>query len=151
MCVFVFFSLHLSIYRFKFVFVFSPHTDSFRWVKDGKEFRRELFESGTLTADEKEELRSYQGSYRCYVANELGTAVSDLARLITECESLLKHHKQSQLLRLEKHNVYSITLHLCTETWMTLSILHNSTVNSSAQNDSMHQYEWRKRVHNQIN
>ncbi len=72
------------------VFVFSPHTDSFRWVKDGKEFRRELFESGTLTADEKEELRSYQGSYRCYVANELGTAVSDLARLITECESLLK-------------------------------------------------------------
>ncbi len=90
MCVFVFFSLHLSVFRFKFVFVFSPHTDSFRWVKDGKEFRRELFESGTLTADEKEELRSYQGSYRCYVANELGTAVSDLARLITEREWLLK-------------------------------------------------------------
>uniref|UniRef100_A0A8C2D724 Neural cell adhesion molecule L1 n=1 Tax=Cyprinus carpio TaxID=7962 RepID=A0A8C2D724_CYPCA len=43
----------------------------------------------------KEELRSYQGSYRCYVANELGTAVSDLAHLITERESLLKQKTRS--------------------------------------------------------
>lgn len=78
-----------SHFRFKIVFLFSPYYDSFRWVKDGKEFKRELFESGTLTAEDKEELRSYQGSYRCYVANELGTAVSDLAQLITERESLL--------------------------------------------------------------
>ncbi|XP_058620145.1 neural cell adhesion molecule L1.1 isoform X2 [Onychostoma macrolepis] len=69
---------------------------SFRWVKDGNEFRRELFESGTLTADEKEELRSYQGSYRCYVANELGTAVSDLARLITESIPTLAKEKRQK-------------------------------------------------------
>uniref|UniRef100_A0A672SK23 Neural cell adhesion molecule L1.1-like n=1 Tax=Sinocyclocheilus grahami TaxID=75366 RepID=A0A672SK23_SINGR len=70
---------------------------SFRWVKDGEEFRRELFESGTLTADDKEELRSYQGSYRCYVANELGTAVSDLVHLITEpIPTLAKEKRQKR-------------------------------------------------------
>ncbi|XP_016426951.1 neural cell adhesion molecule L1.1-like [Sinocyclocheilus rhinocerous] len=70
---------------------------SFRWVKDGEEFRRELFESGTLTADDKEDLRSYQGSYRCYVANELGTAVSDLVHLITEpIPTLAKEKRQKR-------------------------------------------------------
>uniref|UniRef100_A0A671PRJ3 Neural cell adhesion molecule L1 n=1 Tax=Sinocyclocheilus anshuiensis TaxID=1608454 RepID=A0A671PRJ3_9TELE len=72
---------------------------SFRWVKDGEQFRRELFESGTLTADDKEELRSYQGSYRCYVANELGTAVSDLVHLITEpIPTLAKEKRQKRRL-----------------------------------------------------
>ncbi|XP_043092354.1 neural cell adhesion molecule L1.1 isoform X2 [Puntigrus tetrazona] len=69
---------------------------SFRWVKDGKEFRRELYESGTLIADDTEELRTYQGSYRCYVANELGTAVSDLVHLITESIPTLAKEKRQK-------------------------------------------------------
>uniref|UniRef100_A0A8C2AUK0 Neural cell adhesion molecule L1 n=1 Tax=Cyprinus carpio TaxID=7962 RepID=A0A8C2AUK0_CYPCA len=74
-------------------------TPSFRWVKDGKQFREVLFESGTLTADEKEELQFYQGSYRCYVANELGTAVSDLVHLITEpIPTLAKEKRQKRRL-----------------------------------------------------
>ncbi|KAI2643870.1 hypothetical protein H4Q32_024888 [Labeo rohita] len=72
-------------------------TPSFRWVKDGKQFRDVLLESGTLTADDKEELRFYQGSYRCYVANELGTAVSDLVHLITEpIPTLAKEKRQKK-------------------------------------------------------
>lgn len=73
------------------VFLFLSPTDSFRWVKDGKQFGEVLLESGSLTAGPDEDLKSYQGSYRCYVANELGTAVSDLVHLITERESVLKH------------------------------------------------------------
>ncbi|KAK2886193.1 hypothetical protein Q8A67_017030 [Cirrhinus molitorella] len=72
-------------------------TPSFRWVKDGKQFREILFESGTVTADDTEELRFYQGSYRCYVANELGTAVSDLVHLITEpIPTLAKEKRQKR-------------------------------------------------------
>uniref|UniRef100_A0A672LGP6 Neural cell adhesion molecule L1.1-like n=1 Tax=Sinocyclocheilus grahami TaxID=75366 RepID=A0A672LGP6_SINGR len=71
-------------------------TPSFRWVKDGKQFGEVLFESGTLTADDTEELRFYQGSYRCYVANELGTAVSGLVHLITESIPTLAKEKRQK-------------------------------------------------------
>uniref|UniRef100_A0A671P864 Neural cell adhesion molecule L1 n=1 Tax=Sinocyclocheilus anshuiensis TaxID=1608454 RepID=A0A671P864_9TELE len=71
-------------------------TPSFRWVKDGKQFGEVLFESGTLTADDTEELRFYQGSYRCYMANELGTAVSGLVHLITESIPTLAKEKRQK-------------------------------------------------------
>jgi len=74
------------------VFLFLSPMDSFRWVKDGKQFGEVLLGSGSRTAGLDEELSSYNGSYRCYVANELGTAVSDLVHLITERESVLKDH-----------------------------------------------------------
>ncbi|XP_056117307.1 neural cell adhesion molecule L1.1 isoform X2 [Rhinichthys klamathensis goyatoka] len=71
-------------------------TPSFRWVKDGQQFGEVLLKSGSLTAGLDEELRSYQGSYRCYVANELGTAVSDLVHLITESIPTLARERKPQ-------------------------------------------------------
>ncbi|KAK7131749.1 hypothetical protein R3I93_018344 [Phoxinus phoxinus] len=71
-------------------------TPSFRWVKDGKQFGEVLLESGSLTAGPDDELKSYQGSYRCYVANELGTAVSDLVHLITEPIPTLAREKKQE-------------------------------------------------------
>ncbi|CAM4684069.1 unnamed protein product [Leuciscus chuanchicus] len=71
-------------------------TPSFRWVKDGKQFGKVLLGSGSLKAGPDEELKSYQGSYRCYVANELGTAVSNLVHLITEPIPTLAREKKQE-------------------------------------------------------
>ncbi|XP_053096642.1 neural cell adhesion molecule L1.1 isoform X2 [Pangasianodon hypophthalmus] len=57
---------------------------TYRWEKDGELFMEEMNGSGILTADQSEELKFYQGKYRCYASNELGTAESDLIHLITE-------------------------------------------------------------------
>ncbi|KAF5893453.1 neural cell adhesion molecule L1.1-like isoform X1 [Clarias magur] len=57
---------------------------TFRWEKDGKQFMNETDDSGIFTADEDDELKNYQGTYRCYAKNDLGTAVSGLIHVITE-------------------------------------------------------------------
>lgn len=59
---------------------------SFRWVKDGALIKEERNGSGNFTADPNKELKFYQGTYRCYASNELGTAESGLIEVITERE-----------------------------------------------------------------
>lgn len=67
---------------------------TFRWMKDGKAFGPELKESGTLVANENDPLEMYEGSYRCYASNILGTAMSETIRIIVEPQPvLLKQQK----------------------------------------------------------
>ncbi|XP_044208310.1 neural cell adhesion molecule L1.1-like isoform X1 [Thunnus albacares] len=69
-------------------------TPTFRWVKDGEVFRSEQRGSGTLRADEDEPLESYQGHYRCYASNSLGTAMTQTIQVIVEPQPvLLKQQK----------------------------------------------------------
>uniref|UniRef100_A0A8C2D2H8 Neural cell adhesion molecule L1 n=1 Tax=Cyprinus carpio TaxID=7962 RepID=A0A8C2D2H8_CYPCA len=64
----------------------------FRWVKDGVEFDPskdpELSvsrDSGTFSLTAKDgPIHQYQGRYNCYASNDLGTAVSNEARIVTE-------------------------------------------------------------------
>ncbi|XP_073731003.1 hemicentin-1 isoform X9 [Misgurnus anguillicaudatus] len=69
---------------------------SFRWVKDGNQFGEVLLGSGNLTANKTKDLRFYHGTYRCYAANELGTAVSDVVHLTTEAVPTLPKEKVQQ-------------------------------------------------------
>ncbi|XP_051518124.1 neural cell adhesion molecule L1-like [Myxocyprinus asiaticus] len=65
---------------------------TFRWVKDGVEFDPSQDpdlsvsrDSGTFSLTAKDgPIHQYQGRYSCYASNELGTAVSNEARIITE-------------------------------------------------------------------
>ncbi|KAM7404177.1 hypothetical protein PAMP_011548 [Pampus punctatissimus] len=69
-------------------------TPSFRWVKDGRPFGAEQKGSGTLRVDEDEPLNSYQGYYRCYASNTLGTAMTQTVEVIVEPQPvLLKQQK----------------------------------------------------------
>lgn len=69
----------------------------FRWVKDGVEFDPSKDpdlsvsrDSGTFSLTAKDgPIHQYQGRYNCYASNELGTAVSNEARIVTESKSLI--------------------------------------------------------------
>ncbi|XP_070696233.1 neural cell adhesion molecule L1.1-like isoform X2 [Pempheris klunzingeri] len=69
-------------------------TPTFRWLKDGEVFRSERREHGTLRAEQEEPLELYEGYYRCYASNTLGTAVTQTIRVIVESQPvLLKQQK----------------------------------------------------------
>ncbi|XP_041953546.1 neural cell adhesion molecule L1.1-like isoform X3 [Alosa sapidissima] len=68
---------------------------SYRWVKDGALFA-ELEDDGTLVANKSLSLDDYQGEYRCYASNVLGTAVSDLVTVTAGyIPSLYKEQQQT--------------------------------------------------------
>lgn len=64
-----------------------PPPCSFRWVKDGEMFGSQREGSGTLRAEEDEPLDLYEGHYRCYASNNLGTAMTQSVQVIVEGES----------------------------------------------------------------
>ncbi|XP_039507782.1 neural cell adhesion molecule L1.2 isoform X2 [Pimephales promelas] len=75
---------------------------TFRWVKDGLEFDPSKDpdlsvsrDSGTFSLTAKDgPIHQYQGRYNCYASNELGTAVSKEARIITENTPTLQKEKK---------------------------------------------------------
>ncbi|KAF1391039.1 hypothetical protein PFLUV_G00064460 [Perca fluviatilis] len=75
-------------------------TPTFRWVKDGEAFGSERTGSGTLRAEDEVPLSSYEGLYRCYASNSLGTAVTQSIRVIVEAQPVLpkqqKVHKSGK-------------------------------------------------------
>ncbi|XP_017571081.1 neural cell adhesion molecule L1.1 isoform X3 [Pygocentrus nattereri] len=66
----------------------------FRWVKDGKLFEEGSYSSGVITANESKDLKYYQGTYRCFASNDLGTAMSDVMELITEPPPILPKERR---------------------------------------------------------
>ncbi|KAG7521394.1 neural cell adhesion molecule L1-like isoform X2 [Solea senegalensis] len=64
-------------------------TPTFRWVKDGEVFGPQLKNTGTLRAEEDEPLDSYDGFYRCYASNTLGTAMTQTIQVIVEPQPVL--------------------------------------------------------------
>uniref|UniRef100_A0A671TAB3 Neural cell adhesion molecule L1 n=1 Tax=Sinocyclocheilus anshuiensis TaxID=1608454 RepID=A0A671TAB3_9TELE len=75
---------------------------TFRWMKDGVEFDPskdpELSvsrDSGTFSLTAKDgPIHQYQGRYNCYASNDLGTAVSNEARIVTENTPTLQKEKK---------------------------------------------------------
>uniref|UniRef100_A0A665VLG4 Neural cell adhesion molecule L1.1-like n=1 Tax=Echeneis naucrates TaxID=173247 RepID=A0A665VLG4_ECHNA len=59
-------------------------TPTFRWVKDGEAFGSERPGTGTLRAEDDEPLEVYDGNFRCYASNMLGTAMTKTVRVIVE-------------------------------------------------------------------
>uniref|UniRef100_A0A8C8EJ06 Neural cell adhesion molecule L1 n=1 Tax=Oncorhynchus tshawytscha TaxID=74940 RepID=A0A8C8EJ06_ONCTS len=71
-------------------------TPSFRWVKDGKKVNWMGHNgSGNFTAHGDKPLSDYQGHYRCYADNTLGTAMTHTVKLITESTPTLPKQKRS--------------------------------------------------------
>ncbi|KAI3357882.1 hypothetical protein L3Q82_016260, partial [Scortum barcoo] len=61
----------------------------FRWIKNGEAFGPVMKESGTLQANEEDPLEMYEGYYRCYASNILGTAMTQTIRVIVESQPVL--------------------------------------------------------------
>ncbi|XP_061122230.1 neural cell adhesion molecule L1.1-like isoform X1 [Syngnathus typhle] len=70
---------------------------TFRWVKDGRTFGSERTGSGTLEVDEDDSLELYQGTFRCYASNTLGTAMTHTVHINVEAQPILL--KQQKLRR----------------------------------------------------
>ncbi|KAL4655476.1 neural cell adhesion molecule L1.1-like isoform X1 [Arapaima gigas] len=78
---------------------------TFRWVKDGQQFdpfsdpQLSISEnSGTFSVFANGSISKYMGKYRCYASNELGTAISKEAQIITEnIPTLSKEKKQKKM------------------------------------------------------
>ncbi|CAN9515239.1 unnamed protein product [Ophioblennius macclurei] len=64
-------------------------TPTFRWVRNGTAFGSELEGSGRLQAQAERPLESYEGFYRCYASNSLGTAMTPVVRVIVEPQPVL--------------------------------------------------------------
>lgn len=65
----------------------------FRWTKNGQEFDPSLDprlmkeeDSGTFVIPNNGNLTEYQGTYRCYASNKLGTAISQEIEFIVPRE-----------------------------------------------------------------
>ncbi|XP_056240774.1 neural cell adhesion molecule L1.1-like isoform X2 [Seriola aureovittata] len=69
-------------------------TPIFRWIKDGKEFGFERKGSGTLQAEDDEPLDTYEGFYRCYASNNLGTAMTQTVHVIVEPQPVLQKQQK---------------------------------------------------------
>ncbi|XP_061683068.1 neural cell adhesion molecule L1.1-like isoform X1 [Syngnathoides biaculeatus] len=67
---------------------------TFRWVKDGRTFESERTESGTLEVNEDEELEFYQGTFRCYASNMLGTAMTQTVHINVEAQPVVQKQKK---------------------------------------------------------
>uniref|UniRef100_A0A8C9V2Q6 Neural cell adhesion molecule L1 n=1 Tax=Scleropages formosus TaxID=113540 RepID=A0A8C9V2Q6_SCLFO len=76
----------------------------FRWVKDGQQFDPASDpqvltseKSGTFSVVSGDgPISKYMGKYRCYASNELGTAISEEAQLITENTPILTKEKRQR-------------------------------------------------------
>ncbi|XP_029012243.1 neural cell adhesion molecule L1.1-like isoform X2 [Betta splendens] len=88
---------HTAFFREDFHLPCNAHgkpAPTYRWVKDGSLVESEHTGSGTLQAKEKEPLELYQGSYRCYASNTLGTAITQAVKVIVETQPVLLKQKR---------------------------------------------------------
>lgn len=60
--------------------------------------------SGMLRAEDEESLEFYDGTYRCYASNPLGTAMTQTVKVIVE--------RESHLHRNDTHK-YTHTIYIC--------------------------------------
>ncbi|XP_067383598.1 neural cell adhesion molecule L1.1-like isoform X2 [Channa argus] len=81
-------------------------TPTFRWVKDGNVFRSDQIGSGTLQANETESLDLYQGHFRCYASNSLGTAVTQVVEVIVESQPVLLKQQKVNKSAYEGESIY---------------------------------------------
>nr|XP_020464728.1 neural cell adhesion molecule L1.1-like isoform X3 [Monopterus albus] len=68
-------------------------TPIFHWQKDGQRFGPERKGSGTLRAEKHESINSYEGNFRCNASNTLGTAMTQIIKVIVEPRPVPKEQK----------------------------------------------------------